>query len=1019
MGEVTISTGEEIMKYSEPTDSNRTDLNTTLVNLFFARAQTAPHQLFCQYQSSGYTWNKMSYDEARCHVVSLAEGFTRLGLERGMGLAILAKTRWEWVALELAALRVGGFVTGLEPHLPTDDIVFRLKHSGVRALAIEAAEVGRLPESALQLLDFLILLDGPSPTPTAGPIVVTFDQLEAMGKENIAQDFPWPTTEDAAALLYTSGTTGAPKAILYRHRHVMAAVRAVENALPNVGPNDSVLCWLPLAHLFQRMINFVAISRGTPMAFLGDPIHILNAAKKIRPTILLGVPRFFEKLHLGMEEGLDRLPRWLNFLLRHVLIYPRLRRVLGGKIRIMITGSAPTPLVHLSFFHKIGLPLYEAYGVSENTVPISMNVQNEVRLGSVGRPLKENQVRFTPEGEICVKGPGVCEGYWNSETDFPLDADGFYHTGDLGKQDAQGFLYVLGRRDDMFKTSTGRKISPTRLEAVYGQSPLFDRVMAVGRGKPYPALLLWLKTDPAGAPEKGGERLPTPAQRKRIRAEIDRLGEGLMPYERAGAFLVVATPPSIEDGTLTPSLKLRRSVLEERWSTRIDVLYEMVPERRNPTINEREESSGAKKRGDRPKILFIPEGVALSHPARLLQLARQLDPETYEVHMAVDTRYREILGGTGFYMHEMVSLSSATFDRRVTCGAVVYTEDVLGNYVQQELALINLIQPDIVVGDWRPSLGISAQITRVPYISILNAYWSPEAKVRAVLPEYTVSDWMPRFLGQSLFNLLRPWGFALHARPVNAVRRRHGLAPLSNDFRHALASPDWTLYPDLEYLFPIPNLPKGHRYMAPVSWSPTVPRPAWWNRLPLDRPVVYANLGSSGRAGILQKVMEALATLPVTVIAATAGRQTGLVPPPNAFVADYLPGEASAERADLVITNGGNMSAYQALGAGKPLVGLASNTDQFLNMAALDDAGVGKLLRASSATIQEIRSAVLTLLYDAKVLRACKCLGAEMSVTPQNVFSETISQILQSGKSTRNLMRKEKDDARPILAQQP
>jgi UDP:flavonoid glycosyltransferase YjiC (YdhE family) len=289
--------------------------------------------------------------------------------------------------------------------------------------------------------------------------------------------------------------------------------------------------------------------------------------------------------------------------------------------------------------------------------------------------------------------------------------------------------------------------------------------------------------------------------------------------------------------------------------------------------------------------------------------------------------------------------------------------------------------------------------------------------MRTILPEYTVTDWMPPSVGQSLFNLLRPWGLAWHARPVNAVRRRHGLAPLPNDFRHALASPDGTLYPDMEYLFPIPSLPKGHRYMGPVSWSPEVPQPAWWNRLPLDRPVVYANLGSSGRSGILQKVMDALATLPVTVIAATAGRQTGLVPSPNSFIADYLPGQTSAARADLVITNGGNMSAYQALGEGKPLVGLASNADQFLNMAALEDAGVGKLLRASSTTAQEIRSAVRALLNDAKVHQACKCLSAEMAVTPQNIFLETIQELLGPGKPSLILMHKEKDKIRPILAQ--
>ena len=162
--------------------------------------------------------------------------------------------------------------------------------------------------------------------------------------------------------------------------------------------------------------------------------------------------------------------------------------------------------------------------------------------------------------------------------------------------------------------------------------------------------------------------------------------------------------------------------------------------------------------------------------------------------------------------------------------------------------------------------------------------------------------------------------------------------------------------------------------MAPISWSPQVALPAWWTRIPTDKPVVYANLGSSGRAGVLQRVLDALGSMPVTVIAATAGRQTGLVPPSNAFLAEFLPGQETAARSDILITNGGNMSAYQGLAEGKPLIGLASNVDQFLNMATVEDAGAGKLLRASTASAEEIKQAAHSLLNDSRAHLSAKCL---------------------------------------------
>lgn len=984
----------------------------TLVDLFLLRSQTDPGRTFCQYKSSGSTWSKMSFKTAGEKIESLAAELRLLGLKPGDGLAIMATTRWEWFVLEMAVLRIGGFVTGLEPHGSTDDLVYRLTHSGVRGLAIEAAAINRLPAPALKNISFIVFLDSHSARPDGGPVAVTFEELAEKGSTHGPLNLPFPGPEDLAALLYTSGTTGVPKAIRYRHRHVMAAVRAIEKTLPSLGPDDSVLCWLPLSHLFQRMINYIAMSTGATMAFLGDPREIVPAAQKIRPSVFLGVPRFYEKFAQKLEEKMASLPpwlretihqeretgrtprlkRWIKQMFCRLFLYPRFRKALGGRIRIMMTGSAPIDTDLLAFFHRIGLPLYEAYGVSENTLPIAMNVPGRVLLGSVGPPLADNTVRISEEGEVCVKGPGVCEEYWTTAAPLPMDNDGFYRTGDLGRLDAEGFLHLLGRRDDLFKTSTGRKIVPTHLETVYGTSPLFERVMAVGRGKPFPSLLVWLSSTPPETPgSQTANNQPGSSEiDERIVREIDRLGTALLPYERAGAFFKIPTPPTIENGTLTASLKLRRRAVEEKWRVQIDALY---VERTGPStdgVPARPPTGSSPDRGFRPRVLFVPEGVALSHPARALQLARELDPEKYEIHFATDPRYWPILGPMPWETHDIHSIPPDVFDRTVARGGVVYTQDVLETYVREERALFDKVRPDAVVGEWRPSLGISARLAGIPYISILNAYWNPSAQVRHVLPEYTLTEWMPRKIGQALFNRMRPWGYAQHARPVNAVRTLYGLPPLPNDFRFALVDGDWTLYPDLKYLFPTTPLSENESYMAPISWSPKVVLPAWWDQVPTDKPVVYANLGSSGRSGVLQRVLDALGALPVTVIAATAGRQAGLVPPPNAFLTDFLPGQETAARSDLVISNGGNMSAYQGLAEGKPILGLASNVDQFLNMATLEDAGVGKLLRAGTATVEEIKTATHALLNDSRALAAAKCLGAELAISTLAVFVKTV-----------------------------
>jgi UDP:flavonoid glycosyltransferase YjiC (YdhE family) len=364
----------------------------------------------------------------------------------------------------------------------------------------------------------------------------------------------------------------------------------------------------------------------------------------------------------------------------------------------------------------------------------------------------------------------------------------------------------------------------------------------------------------------------------------------------------------------------------------------------------------------RRRILFIAEAVTLAHIARPVALARSLDPSLWEIRLATDPRYAQAIGALPFPVEPIWTIAPERFARALARGSPIYDAASLERYVEEDLRLLGGFRPDVVVGDFRVSLGISARKAGIRYINIANAYWSPYAKIRSVVPEITLARILPLALAQSLFDLFSGVGYAVHALPINAIRRKHGLAPLPRDFRWAIVDADATLYADVPEVVRTLPLPPTHRFIGPIPWSPPVSLPDWWPQIETaaaTSPIVYVNLGSSGVAGGLARVLDALRPLPVTVIAATAGRGESMPITPNSRVADYLPGDACARVASVVICNGGSPATYQALAEGKPVIGLAANTDQFLNMAAVADAHYGILLRAHRATGGEIRGAVV------------------------------------------------------------
>ncbi|MBK1714310.1 glycosyltransferase [Rubrivivax gelatinosus] len=365
----------------------------------------------------------------------------------------------------------------------------------------------------------------------------------------------------------------------------------------------------------------------------------------------------------------------------------------------------------------------------------------------------------------------------------------------------------------------------------------------------------------------------------------------------------------------------------------------------------------------RPRVLFVAEAATLAHLARPAALMAALDAARVDCALACPEHARRFLGAdTDRWLPLAAASDPAGFAARLLRGAPLFTVAELEAAVQADLALFERWRPDLVVGDFRLSLSVSARLAGVRYAAICNAYWSPYSPQRRLpVPVLGWTRYAPLALAQAGFDLLQPLLLAPHCRPLNALRAAHGLAPLGPDLRRIYTDADEVLYADSPALFPLPGAPATHRHLGPVLWSPPVAPPAWWHEPQGDRPAVYVTMGSSGDRHALEVVLDALEPLGVQVMVASAG-QAAPRPRPWLRSADYLPGEAAAARAGLVVCNGGSPTSQQALAAGTPVLGICSNMDQMLNMRGLQAAGAGLALRADRVDAGRVRAAAAALL---------------------------------------------------------
>jgi UDP:flavonoid glycosyltransferase YjiC (YdhE family) len=366
----------------------------------------------------------------------------------------------------------------------------------------------------------------------------------------------------------------------------------------------------------------------------------------------------------------------------------------------------------------------------------------------------------------------------------------------------------------------------------------------------------------------------------------------------------------------------------------------------------------------RPRILFFAEAVSLAHVARPHVLAQSLSPDEYEVLFACDPRYDSLFADARYQRRRIATIPGDRFLAQLEKGAPLYDVATLESYVAEDLAVIDEFQPDVIVGDFRLSLSVSSRLRRIPYIAISNAYWNPEAQINCPVPELPLTRWFGYGLGGKLFRLGRSIGFAIHARAHNQLRRKHGLPSFPADMRYVYVDGDAVLYADVPELVPLRSHSENHHFVGPIAWSPVATLPQWWDDLArAPRPIIYLTLGSSGDSRALPVLVEGLAGLGGTVLVATAGRTALTRQLKNVYAENFLPGADAAGVADLVVCNGGSPTTYQALAAGKPVLGVPSNLDQCLNIAALKTAGVGEILRVgalSPTAVQKVANSTLT-----------------------------------------------------------
>jgi long-chain acyl-CoA synthetase len=555
----------------------------------------------------GDEWAEVPFEELGEAVSEIARGLMALGVDKGDKVSILSNTRPEWTYACFGILTAGGVSVSIYQTNSPEEVQYVANHSESKAIFVEDAEQlekVREVRGDLPALEHIVVFEG-----EAGDDSVTLAELRERGREvgesELEERTASVTGDDYAVFIYTSGTTGPPKGVMLTHDNY----RQVTNMTQQQGTfsgDDLVYLFLPLAHAFALLVQFGAVDLGGPIAFWEkDPQKIIPNLMEVRPTYFPSVPRIFEKIYtlatsnapdpallqkaveIGfqvrqMQERGEEVPAELQagFERAESELYVNVRNIFGGRMRQCVTGAAPIAKEILEFFYACGVPLMEGYGMTETSTVATVNTLEEFRFGSVGKPLPGVEIKIGDDGEILLRGPNMMHGYYKNDdaTRETLEPEGWLHTGDLGYVDDDGFLFINGRKKDIIITAGGKNITPANLENGLKQNRWISQAVVIGDRRPYLVALITL--DPEEVPKFAEEHNLLPEavpDSEEMRAEVQKVVDEVNSHygrvEQIKKFVILPEDLSQEQGTLTPTLKVKRNVVNEQFAGQIESLY--------------------------------------------------------------------------------------------------------------------------------------------------------------------------------------------------------------------------------------------------------------------------------------------------------------------------------------------------------------------------------------------------------------------------------------------------------------
>jgi long-chain acyl-CoA synthetase len=572
------------------------------------------HKVDKQYRS-------ISYSNLRRRVELFGLGLSSIGVKRDDRVAIVSENRPEWVIADMSIVTLGAIDVPIYPTLTPSQIAYILNDAGVKVVIVSnALQLGKILKirSEVKDLQHIILMNDKLEPRSKDTIV--YPEVFNMGK---VVERSHPTffrelqyhvkPENLLSIIYTSGTTGNPKGVMLTHQNLVSNIKAAAEVLP-FGETDTFLSFLPLCHSFERMAGYyTAMACGSTVAYAESAETVSDNLLEIHPTVVTTVPRLFERIYGRMMKQIDSSPQarqrifhWavsvgkefsharktgvvspalrIQHILADRLVFSKLKQKTGGRIRFFVSGGAPLARELGEFFEAVGVLIIEGYGLTETAPVLTANRLDDFKFGTVGKPIPGVEIKIAEDGEILAKGPNVMKGYYNNSeaTAEVIDKAGWFHTGDVGMFDLQGHLIITDRKKHLFVSSGGKNIAPQPIERLFLQSKYIDQIVLVGDGRMFLTALIVPEFD--GLREYAvGHGIPfsvnsdltqAPEVRKLFEKEIKHVQRDLPTYERVRRFELLPTQLTVEAGEITPTLKVRRKVVEKKYADLIEKMYE-------------------------------------------------------------------------------------------------------------------------------------------------------------------------------------------------------------------------------------------------------------------------------------------------------------------------------------------------------------------------------------------------------------------------------------------------------------